>query len=376
MPQIFTKGIRPNLFFKEASYSIDEYFYLYIEKIPSNTNYILLEPEYSNLDLSVTYFDPLSFFSNRLLHDLYKGNLKIIFDCSIEGSHIDFPYFERFLASFNKHGYDFSNFYYLSGDGIEKSLYPSYRNLYHINTLDSFFKDLHTVTSTNDKKYFFSCLNRKPRYWRSKLIYLINTDQILKSNALCSHPKITSKNQISDHTGFEVEDSMLDFFLAADEMQVSTESPLTDQMPFDQVMSHLPEVYSKVVFDVCMESYQEGLHVHNTEKLFKPIVNSVPVLVWGTPGVNTWQMTNLGLKTYEDWFDLSFDLEPNTEKRLYLLLGEIKNICAKLSSMTQAELVQWQNTNPTVIEHNKHTIINSLPKNISEFNRLFDSLCS
>lgn len=374
MPQVFTNGIKPNSFFKEGDYNIDEYFQLYIQKIPAHINYISLVPAYSDLDLSKTEFDPLSFFSNRILYDLYKGNLKIIFDCSSEGSHIDFPYFERFLNSFRAKGYDFSNFYYLTGDGIEKTIHSTYNNLYHINTLDSFFKDIIISNNNNTKEYFFSCLNRKPRYWRSKLIYLIQTNSFLKSKALCSHPKIYSRDQISDHTGFDVEDSMIDFFINSEELQASTNFPLVENMPFNHIISHLPEVYSRVVFDVCMESYQEGLHIHNTEKIFKPMVNLVPLIIWGTPGVNTWQLTNLGFKCYDDWFDLSFDLETDTEKRLHLLVKEIKRICTKLETFNASELIAWQHKNTNVLEHNKNTLINSLPGNISEFGRLFSDL--
>lgn len=376
MPQVFTNCIKPNLFFKEGDYNIDEYFHLYIQKIPAHINYILLAPVYSDLDLSKTEFDPLSFLSNRALHELYKGNLKIIFDCSIEGSHIDFPYFERFLNSFRAKGYNFSNFYYLTGDGIEKTIHRTHNNLYHINTLDSFFNNVVTSNNNNTKEYFFSCLTRKPRYWRSKLIYLIQTNKFLKSKALCSHPKIYSRSQISDHTGFDVEDIMVDFFINSAELQASVDFPLSENMPFDHVISHLPEVYSKVVFDVCMESYQEGLHVHNTEKIFKPIVNSIPLLVWGTPGVNTWQLTNLGFKTYHDWFDLSFDLETNTEKRLNLLVKEINRICTMLEKFDASELMAWQHKNIDVIEYNKEVLINLLPSNVSEFTRLFNDLHS
>lgn len=374
MPQVVTNGIKPNSFFKEGNYNLDESFQLYIQKIPSHINYILLVPVYSKLDLSTINFDPLSFFSNPVLHDLYTGDLKIIFDCSTEVSHIDFPYFKQFLNSFKTKGYDFSNFYYLTGDGIEKTIHSNYSNVYHVNILDNFFKNIITQSSNNTKEYFFSCLNRKPRYWRSKLIYLIQSNEFLKSKALCSHPKIHSRNQISNHTGFDVEDSMVDFFIKSEALQASNIFPLVEDMPYEQLISHLPEVYSRVVFDVAMEAYQEGTHQGISEKTFKPIVNSIPLIIWGTPGANTTQLTNLGFKCYDDWFDLSFDSETNTEKRMHLLLKEISRICVMLEKFNASELIAWQRKNTNVIEHNKNILVNLLPSNVSEFDRLYEDL--
>jgi hypothetical protein len=123
-----------------------------------------------------------------------------------------------------------------------------------------------------------------------------------------------------------------------------------------------------------MESYQEGIHIHNTEKIFKPMVNSIPLLIWGTPGVNTNQLSNIGFKTYEDWFDLSFDSELDTEKRLHLLVKEVRRVCNMLASYNDEQLLEWQNKNTSVIEHNKMTVLNQLPMNKIEFNRLFEDL--
>lgn len=376
MPQIYTGQITSNPFFKEARFKFDSFFEIYTHKrLESTDNYIVLEPVYSNADLSVEQFDPLEFFSKRILRYLEQNRLKVIFDCSTECSYLNFPYFKRFLSSFKQRKFDFSNFYYLTADGIEKHVYPTYKNIYHANTtLDTCFDT--TVITKPDVKidHLFSCLNRRPRYWRSKLTYHIQKDKSLKSKALCSHPKITDKKQFSDHNGIYVEQDLIDFFLNIDELQASSISPLTEDMEFDQLISHLPEVYSRVAFDVCMECYQEGSHICYSEKLIKPILNSIPVLVWGTPGANTCQMTELGFKPYDDWFDLSFDLETDTEKRLHLLLDEIRRTCSTLSNLTQHELLQWQNKNPVVIEHNKQLVMDKLPGNKAEFSRLFNDL--
>lgn len=375
MPQVFTStAVKTNPFFKVAEYSFSNMFQQYIQKSNTEVHYIVLEPVYNNIDLQTAKFDPLSYFSNQILYDIKHNSLKVIFDCSVEGSHIAFPYFKIFLESYQKYNFNFSSFYYLTGDAIEKKVYEGFLNVYNINVLDSFIED--EGITENNREAYFTCLCRKPRYWRSKLIYIINTDSYLKSNSLCSHPKITSHTQISDHTGFDVENSVIDFFLKADSMQVSNKKPLSDDMPFSHVISTLPEVYSKVFFDVTMETFQEGSHEYITEKTFKPMVNLVPTLIWGTPGINTRQLENLGFKTYHDWFDLSFDSEQDTENRLTLLVKEITRICNMLDKMSNSEKNEWQTKNQIVLLHNRNLVLNLLPSNVSEFTRLFNDLHS
>ena len=371
MPQIFSNVIKPNPYFKLASYDFNNYLNLYINQGLNNVDFVVLEPVYNNLDLSVIDFDPLAYFTNSLLVKIVEGSVKVIFDCSIEGSYVNFPYFKHFLAGYKSRNLDFSSLYYLTGDLEETT--TGYNNIYHINTLDSFFKDTIVSKSTAKKDYIFSCLNRKPRYWRSKLIYLVKTDELLKSKSLCSHPKINSASDFFDHTGFDVEDNITNFFINTGPLQVSELRPLQENMQFSNVISHLPEVYSRVCFDVSLETFQEH-HKFVTEKTFKPMINQVPVLIWGAPNINTDGLASIGFKTYEEWFDLSFDSEKDTEKRLYLLLKEIKRVTQILIDMDDEQQLQWQHKNASVIAHNYNQILNLLPKNKIEFNRLFEDL--
>jgi hypothetical protein len=370
MPQVSIQHIlKPNPYFKIANYSFDNIFDLYIKNHPKHIKYIVLEPVHTNIDLSILDFDPLSYFDIKLL----KKNIKIIFDCSSEGSHIFFPYFINFLKSYTSRGYDFSNFYYLTGDAVEKEIHHPFSNIYHVNIVDSYFNKIDNFDNCN-KEYYFSCLTRKPRYWRSKLIYLIQTNSYIKNKSLCSHSKVSHTNPISNHTGFDVDHQILEFFANTPVMQVSSDKPLQENMPFDDIVSHLPEVYSNVLFDVCMETYQEGIHQYITEKTFKPMLNLVPTIIWGTPGINTTELTRLGFKTYEEWFDLSFDKEADTEKRLQMLFLEIIRVCNMLDNMSTTERISWQNKNTQILNYNRNLVLNLLPTNVSEINRLYEDL--
>lgn len=370
MPQISASGlIKENPFFKLANYSFEELLRRYTNKNTKYSKYIVVEPVYKNLDLETIDFDPVVFFSDALIKKLKLGKISLIFDCAIEGSHIVFPYFKRFSKGFLNNNIPLKSFYYLTGDAVEKDVHLN-SNVYHINVFDSMLSSPNPRLNTIATSYF-TCLNRKPRYWRSRLIYEMH-NTVYKDKMLASHPKINSKNDFMNHTGLEVEAQLVDFFIANSPIQVSPTAPLSSTMPFNDIISTLPEVYSRAVFDISLETYQENTHEFITEKTFKPMLNMMPVIIWGTPGINTTGLTRLGFKTYEDWFDLTFDNEPNTEKRLKLLLNEIIRVCNILDDID--DISSWQKKNMDVIEYNKNIILNLLPTNISEFTRFYNDI--
>jgi len=369
MPQVSAKGlITDNPFFKEADYTFENFFKSYTGKHTKFSKYIVLAPKYTNIDLENIDFDPVVFFKNELIKKLKSKSISLIFNCSMEGSRILFPYFNIFTNSLLRNNIPLQNFYYLTGDPNEHC-FDNSGNIFHVNSLDRMMRPKEQLNTVKD--FYFTCLNRKPRYWRSKLIYeLYHTDY--KHKMLASHPTINSKNDFMNHDGFDVEDNIVEFFINNSPLQVSHNEPLSDTMAFNSVISTLPEVYNRAVFDVAMETYQERDHEYITEKTFKPMLNMMPVLIWGTPGINTTALKRLGFKLYEDWFDLSFDTEPDTEKRIKLLLNEILRVCKKLDNCS--DLIEWQQTNMDVLHYNKNLILNLLPTNIDEFSRLYNRL--
>lgn len=372
MPQVSGKNlVLQNEYFTDAAYSFETLFKKYISSETKNSKYLVLSPVYKNINLEKLCFRPTDYFSDALIEKIKKQSISIIFDCSSEGSRLIFPYFKIFKKDFLDNKLPLKDFYYLTGDPLEKDS-NNYSNVYHINTLDSVI-NYHNYVQQKNIDFYFTCLTRKPRYWRSKLIYAMHTNfPSYTSKMLCSHPVIQSENSFMNHTGIDIDNSFLEFFIKNSPMQASLHSPLSDDMLFESVISSLPEVYNRAVFDVVLETYQEGSHEYITEKTFKPMLNMTPVIIWGTPGINTTGLKRLGFKTYEDWFDLSFDSEPDTKKRLTLLLKEINRVCKVLDNCS--DLRDWQETNLAVMEYNKNLILNLLPTNVSEFTRLYKDL--
>ena len=375
MPQIVDKSlILPNNYYEISESSFERLCGCYVPRLNKliTSDYIMLaqcspqtrsEPR-GNIE------HMLDLFSVELIEKIKNNNLKVIFDCSFEGSSIYFPFADALHQTCEKHGIPFSNIHYLTGDALEKKThqrkYSTSINIYHINVLDEYTRSCFIAdkrpTLEKNCTHTFSCLNRKSRFWRARLVYKILSAG-LKDNALISHARISSYKDIMGSNKF-FDPDMINVLSELTPLILETGHHVDD---FSGVFK---DVYSKVMFDLSMETYQDYDQEYITEKTFKPMLNKVPVLIWGTVGMNTTALTNLGFKTYEDWFDLSFDIEPDTEKRMNLLMLELKRLVNLFDTMTIEERNNWSTKNLEVLNFNKNVIMNLLSTNRAEVMRL------
>lgn len=355
-----------NNFFKLVDYDFNTILKSYVKQdFLSRSNYIVLLPKQAPTDLENT--DPYSYFKQDALEGIRNGNIKIIFDSSCEGSHINFPYYQFFTMHAEKRKLP-PHFYYVTGDAYEKIIYKN-NNIYHINYNDSIMNQRlgrDSIVSNTPEK-LFACVSRKPRAWRSKFIYTIFGSSISRDDYICGHPRVESLSDFYEPHALTNSPEIVEFFRKHSPM-IASSIPTTD--PF----SLLNDVYDKICFDLSLETYQEGLHEYVTEKTFKAMYYKLPVIIWGTPGINTTALKRLGFKTYEDWFDLSFDDEPDTDLRLKKLINEVERVSLKLKAMSLQDRIAWQRTNLNVLDHNFGCLINNLESNRTEAQRLINDL--
>ncbi len=380
MAQIYdTSLILPNDYIEVSKTSLGELCGCYVSKIEKLviSNYIMLVQS-----SSINRSEPrgnieniIKCFSNELIEKVKNENLQIVFDCSFEGSSIYFPFADVLHLLCETHNVSFSNFHYLTGDSLEKTTHDKKYssnsiNIYHVNVLDNYTRSNYLLDNKpnleKECNFFFSCLNRKTRFWRSRLVYKI-LSSIPKEKLLISHAKVTSFKDIIGSNKF-FDSKMMEVLVKHTPLLLKTSHDVKD---FSGVFK---DVYSQVMFDLAMETYQEFDQEYITEKTFKPMLNKVPVLLWGTPGINTSGLSKLGFKTYEDWFDLSFDLEKDTEKRSDLLMLEIKRLFSMFNNMTIQDRNAWSMKNLDVLNFNKSVVLNLLTSNRSEVMRLVVNL--
>lgn len=340
------RWLKPNPYMKACTYDFNTYDCFRQFNLSIKPQYFLVETNYCDHH-DTSGVDLFSYVDTYCIELLQKSQAKFIFDSTSEGSNGLEPNFVQLLErSATKHHIPHKNIFYLTMDTAESNTATNI-NVYYFNSI------IYAVSkqSNNDlthsvPTHFFSCLNRKPRFWRSKLQYELLQSQFA-DKIIYSHPKVSSiKDFISrPYNNSEVKDndSMVRFY-----------SNISEQFYNDINVpcALLDDVYSQIAFDVSMLSVQDRPEEIVDEKIFKPMLMKKPVIVWGVPGINQLGLKRLGFKTYEDWFDLSFDSETDTNTRLQLIKAEILRVCAQLATMNHTQLTSWINKNQQVLDHN------------------------
>ena len=115
--------------------------------------------------------------------------------------------------------------------------------------------------------------------------------------------------------------------------------------------------YSENLFSLVGETdycTRNDTELFYTEKTFKPMVYGHPILILGQKGLNK-RLSELGFKTYEAVFDLSFDDEPDNKKRMLMMLKEIERVLRSLNKEDDIERF-YEKIEP-VVEHNRKFLV-------------------
>jgi hypothetical protein len=95
-----------------------------------------------------------------------------------------------------------------------------------------------------------------------------------------------------------------------------------------------------------------------SEKVFRPIINLQPFLLFGDAGCLT-KLKELGFKTFAPFIDESYDLEYDSGKRSMLLRTEL----IKLHNMSLQEIHNWYYSITNILVHNQTHLASFANKN-------------
>jgi hypothetical protein len=76
------------------------------------------------------------------------------------------------------------------------------------------------------------------------------------------------------------------------------------------------------------------------------------MIIYGQPGINR-KIQMMGFKTYEDYFDLSFDDETNDVLRYKKLLKSVENTVKHLRSLSRDEQIAWRFKESELLIYNR-----------------------
>jgi hypothetical protein len=108
--------------------------------------------------------------------------------------------------------------------------------------------------------------------------------------------------------------------------------------------------FSLVTETLCSPEFSAGGNTIGraiSEKTFKPMLHNHPFMIAGVPGVLR-LLKKLGYKTFSPMIDESYDDEPDTAKRCYMIAKEAKRLC----SLQSNELQEFLSNCKPIVEYN------------------------
>ena len=107
-------------------------------------------------------------------------------------------------------------------------------------------------------------------------------------------------------------------------------------------------VYNDSMFSVVTETSAHPGEYYISEKVFKPIGQSHPFIVFGSQGTLK-ELRDIGFKTFSPFIDETYDTVRKAEDRCELIMGEI----VRLTNLSDSEKLEWMENIKPIIEYNR-----------------------
>lgn len=223
---------------------------------------------------------------------------------------------------------------------------------------DFFRYDFYSVkkqfeTNNTDFIKTFLFLNNKKNQTREKLYEFIINNKSLENNSFYSFLfKNKSLDNIAINKNFqEISNGRVDFF--------KTHSRFLQD---DYLSNNIREYFEKTFVYIITESKPEIDFNFLTEKTYKAFYHGIPFLMIG-PAKSLEYLKKIGFKTFDKWFDESYDDEIDLNIRTNKIYNEINRI----NLLPKTELSKIKNDMFSILKHNNDIYLNNLNDEFSNF---------
>lgn len=132
-----------------------------------------------------------------------------------------------------------------------------------------------------------------------------------------------------------------------------------DLLPKEKINSHLmlgkyseTDIFKNIFLWVAGETSLPGGYPYFTEKTVKAILYERPFVSYGNPGTLAY-LRDHGFKTFNEYWDESYDNEKNDDKKIEMIAEIIRNICKK----NLKEINQLYDNMKPLLEYNKNLLV-------------------
>ena len=225
-------------------------------------------------------------------------------------------------------------------------------------TFEKFLKNNRTVK----KEFHFLSFNRIPKTHRLCIFkeLMTNDEFINKFIVSLGSVKMYNNNEVSFYKMIlnEIENTykydkqkLLDFYTTYNQ----NEHYVYDCSDFENNKADTlnSDAQSKTFVNIVNESLTHNKTVFFSEKIYKPIYSCQPFILVSSP-YSLKKLKEMGYRTFDKWWDESYDLETNFTKRL----GMIVDLMFEISSWSLDKCFQVTNEMEEILIHNFNVMMN------------------
>lgn len=314
-------------------------------------------------------------FSHKVFSGIRDGRGYLMIDVSLE-SFVSPNHFVHMHEYFWAHGVPLNKIIYLTGCPNAEELYNNYCNLVNVDPnnriniifWDSFewqlsgrhVDDQYDIDKKieNIKKTFLS-FNFRYRDHRLDILSLFYKHGLLNNSyfSMPSHNPDVPSRRFIDQVNRYIHENIIG--LSSSDLENIQENilPLVIdikdgyqdhiKLTIENEKRELSEIYNSSLISVVTETNAYQKEISLTEKVYKPIIYKHPFIIVGSRGTLS-ELKKKGYKTFDKWFDESYDLIDDYNNRL-LAIG---NICSQINSWTNGQKKKFIEETKEIVDFN------------------------
>ena len=257
-----------------------------------------------------------------------------------------------------------------------------YRQDYKHATSDCRINKLENLDYEKIRNNYFLCYNRSPKLHRTILISFLLKENLLDKGLVSLGPI----DRINTEDGDDWKPSSRNWKtpIYSDKLKaqikpywekVKEKSPMIIDIPSDILVDGYisswkgiyPKTYNDTYFSLVTSTSFDTPWFHPDEKFWKPLGQFHP-FIWIGPPNSLDSLRRLGFKSFSPWIDESYDKEKDCEKRMLMIVDEIKRLC----NMSKQEIHKWYYSMDEVLLHNWRRILEYNPNPFTDlYNKLY-----
>lgn len=247
-------------------------------------------------------------------------------------------------------------------------MFPKYRMTQLNEPLQNlYFEECRYEPKTSTRELFL-CYNRRPRWHRTLFLAEVVKNKLFHRGLISFRPDMLdfgtrSLADLLQHNYPELAEygRMLDHIGPLElDMDLEANNPAVDVQP-----EHYNQTFLSVVPETCYGNQQ----LFFSEKIWKTVRVGHPFMLISSPGMLA-KFREFGFKTFDQWWDESYDQEPDIHQRIKKIVKELKT----LSKLSTPQLKHLREGMKSTVEYNQSLINNMAIQGLNPMDLVGDAV--